>query len=732
MLGRRLAAFLAVLMGALVLPSAPSWAQEDQVTAEAAALVTDGIKRLSQAPSVANSQEAVAVFRQAAEMAPSYSTAHYYLGVALFGLVEEMLRADPLAQAETDPILDEAVSELQTAISLAPVASGPRLYLARVYLLRDDLDAADEALQGELQVAPESGRPVAHEVLGRIRVRQGRLAEGKRAYDWALQADPNFAAALFSKAELLYQLDDFDTCLATLERLSTLLTAYKREVDYLASLDAEGRRTPGQAQDTSEKLREQFSRVADFRNRNMWPEVFRLEGLCLSELNQFAAARAAFLSAMSERHDGNSLDLNLRTLLVRQYLSQAQWAIQTQGRVTDPLRLLQEVDDRVEEILGDNSTYPPALQLRGETYLLEALIYKQGTEDVHQLEDALNAFQEATNAYRQAREAQSPLPEARSGQNYAANLAHHGFTLTLLDRYEEAIALHDEGLSPAVHPESCRNRIYKAYALSKVDPLGQVDAVKQLVTEGIERAQEADEAYIYGGQVLMNVGTAQQQAARLAGDDSGPMAMEAFATLQEAQELFEEATRIASGDARAFMHLADVQFKLGQLGPARMSYERALALIPPSTKVTIADERARVLLQLAKSYVEARLYEPTIRAANEALAYSSQLWEAKKLLGDAYTALRRYEAADQAYLNAFELLGGAPGLDTASVLASHGHLFTVMRKDQEAEMYLLRALAMYAEATGGQAVPFEYESTYERMVEDLSDVRLRLADAGSP
>ena len=56
MLGRRLAAFLAVLMGALVMPSAPSWAQEDQVTAEAAALVTDGIKRLSQAPSVANSQ----------------------------------------------------------------------------------------------------------------------------------------------------------------------------------------------------------------------------------------------------------------------------------------------------------------------------------------------------------------------------------------------------------------------------------------------------------------------------------------------------------------------------------------------------------------------------------------------------------------------------------------------------------------------------------------------------
>jgi len=47
-------------------------------------------------------------------------------------------------------------------------------------------------------------------------------------------------------------------------------------------------------------------------------------------------------------------------------------------------------------------------------------------------------------------------------------------------------------------------------------------------------------------------------------------------------------------------------------------------------------------------------------------------------------------------------------------------------------MYLLRALAMYTEATGGQAVPFEHESIYERMVEDLSDVRLRLADVSSP
>ena len=45
MLGRRLAAFLAVLMGALVMPSAPSLAQQDQVNAEAAALVTDGIRR---------------------------------------------------------------------------------------------------------------------------------------------------------------------------------------------------------------------------------------------------------------------------------------------------------------------------------------------------------------------------------------------------------------------------------------------------------------------------------------------------------------------------------------------------------------------------------------------------------------------------------------------------------------------------------------------------------------
>lgn len=727
MLGRRLAAFLAVLMGAMVLTSAPCWAQEDYSTAEAAALVTDGIKRLEQAPSVANFQEAVATFRQAVSLAPNYSTAHYYLGVALYSLVEEMLRADPLATAETDPLLDESVAELQTAVSLAPVASGPRLYLARIYLKRGDLAAADDAIQGELEVAPESARPVAYEVLGRIRVQEGRLAEGRRAFDWALQADPNFAWALYSKAELLYQLKDYDSCLATLGRLNTLLTAYKRDVDYLASLDAEGRRTPSQAQETSEQLRERFSRVADFRSRNMWPEVHRLEGLCLSALNQYAAARAAFLSAMSERHDGNSKDLNLRTLLVRQYLSQAEWSIQTEGRVSDPLRLLKEVDDRVEEILKDNATYPPALQLRGEAYLLEARFYKQGTEEVHQLEDALNAFQVATAAYREARTTNSPIPEARSGVNYAANLAYHGLTLTLLQRYQEAIALHDEALSPDVHPESCRNRVFKAYALSLVDPLGQADQIKQLVPEAIDRAVEADEAYTFGGMVYLNLGTAQQEAARAAGDTSGPMAMAAFATLQEAEDLFQEATRIAPGDARAYIYLADVQYKLRQLGPARLSYETALKLIPPSTKVTIADERARVLLQLAKSYIAARLYEPTIRAANEALAYSSQLWEAKKILGDAYTALRRYKAAEAAYQSAFELLGGASSFDTASVLAAHGHLYTVMRSDQEAEMYLLRAVGMFNQVAGGQPIPYDYQESYDRLMEDIADVQARLA-----
>ncbi|MBD3177274.1 MAG: tetratricopeptide repeat protein [Armatimonadia bacterium] len=730
MLGRRLAAFLAVLMGVLVLMSAPSWAQENESSAEAAALVTEGIERLNLAPSVGNFQEAVATFRQAVDVAPEYSTAHFYLGMALFNLAEEMLREDPLATAQTDPLLQEALSELQAAIDLAPSASGPRLYVARIHVQQGDLGAADDAIQGELEVAPESARPVAYEVLGRIRVAQDRLAEGMRAYNWALQADPNFAWALYSKAQLLYELDDFQQCLDVLERLDALLTAYKRDVDYLATLDAEGRRTPTQAQETSEKLRERFSRVAEFREDNMWPDVFRLEGLCLSELDQFASARAAFLAAMSERHDGNNLDLELRTLLVRQYLEQADWSIRTEGRVSDPLRLLQEVDDRVEEILEDNATYPPALQLRGEAYLLEARVYKQGDEDIHQLEDALNAFQESTAAYRSAREQGLPIPEARSGKNYAYNLAHHGLTLTLMERYQEAVDLYDEALSEDVFPDSCRNRVFKAYTLSMVDPLGQKALIEQLVDEGIERAEEAYDAYMYSGRSVKNVGTAEQEAARESGDLSGPMAMAAFATLQEAQDLFEEATRVAPGDARAYMFLADVLFQLDQLGPARLNYERALELIPPSTKVTISDERARVLVQLAKAHIQARLYEPTIRTANEALAYSSQLWEAKKLLGDAYTGLRRYEAAQEAYLNAYELLGGEANIHTAEVLAKHGHLYTIMREDQEAEMYLLRAIEMYDTVIGAQDLPFAHQPVYEQALEDLDAVQDRLTSAG--
>ena len=89
--------------------------------------------------------------------------------VALFGLVEEILRSDPLAQAD-GPLLDEAVSELQTAISLAPVASGPGSTLLTSICCA--MTSTRQMRQSrELQV-PESARSVAHEVLGRIRVRQ--------------------------------------------------------------------------------------------------------------------------------------------------------------------------------------------------------------------------------------------------------------------------------------------------------------------------------------------------------------------------------------------------------------------------------------------------------------------------------------------------------------------------------------------------------------------------------
>lgn len=688
---RRRAALMLAVATAVAVIASPAPAQAPAATIQSANLVNQGIELLRLAPSVDNYKQAVDLFTQAVAADPSYSTAHYYLGVAQYHLATETLLGDPLGIDSVKPGLTAGIASLNKAIELAPAASGPRVYLGRIYLLLGETDRAAAVLQEELRIAPATARAEAHEALGAVLMRQGFVVDGLRHFEWALDLDKNYARAMYDKALALRDLGRYEECIALCDKLDRLLSDYTRDA---ALLERQGSRNPHAVQDTYEKLMERYRRTAEFKSANMWPEVFKLQAGCFTRLRRYANARGAYMQAMDPRNGGNPESQELRTLLARQYMLEAKWVVRTEGRVVDPLRLLKATDNKITEILKSNATYPPAWQLRGETYLLEAQVYRSTAEEgVHQLEDARTAFVSAVDGYRKARAENSRLPEVRSGRAYAECLARYGYCLVLLGQEQEALPLFDEGLSKDADPTSWECMIYKALALSKTDPIGKRSAIAKLVADGRAAAPDQYEAHLSGGTALLNCGLAVKEMAEApGGPDLGGVVL---ATLNDAGEAFRAAMGVAPRDAEARILEAECYYQSGQLGPARRAYEDALKLIPTSKAVNISDTRATVLLRLAVAYLQTGVYERAIERANECLAVSSQTWEALEVLGDAYLGLKRYTAADEAYQRAFAK-APADSAGAARILASHGHLYLTMGKAQEAELYLLRALDMFS------------------------------------
>ncbi len=732
----------ALLLAVVVVPvflAAPVWAQQNEDIVQAATVISEGKKDLDRGTDLANFQAAADKFRQAVALAPSYSTAHYYLGVALYGIGRKTLLDDELAIDAAGVQLDEATEHLETAVQLAPAAAGPRLYLGRVHLLRSQNERlAPEAVAAELAqaetffrdetiVAPEAQRADAYEGLGQTLVGQGQTVEGLQCFEWAIDLEKHHAWALFHKAQALYDLEEYKKAVTVLEELDRLITEYRRERDYTNRLETEGRRSTDQAQDTLEKLDEDYAAVVDFKDTSMWPEVHKLMGMCLHELHLFSQARASFNLAMNSARDGNTESLDLRTLIAREYLAQAEWTIRVEGRVTDPLVLLKAVDDKVTEVLEDcDNAYPNAIEVRGQAYLLEAEVYKSTESEerkIHRLEDARDVFKEACDKYQQARAQNLEYPEARSGVNYARCLAYYGHVLTLLDEPEMALEQFRTGLEQA-DPESWECKIGQAYAISQLDPTGRYEEVRQTVAELLlpETSPASDQffAQYYGGQALYETGIACRGAGRASGQPEGQLATVGGELIYDAAGRFREASILAPRDARPRVAEAGCYFDLTQLGSARRLYDAALELFPPSRAVNIADEKATVLYRLAYCWQDGKVYDKAVEQANEALALSNQMWQARELLGDAYTGMERYDAGVTAYERAFDI-APANTPDQAKILAKMGHLFTLMGQDQEAELYILRALVMFANSP-------VTDMTDTVRVEDLTNAQLQASE----
>ena len=123
------------------------------------------------------SDEAVAAFARAVQLAPSFVEAHNNLGAAL----------------NASGRLDEALAAYSHAIRLAPSMAEAHYNLGNVLAVLERLDESRSALSRAIQLKPTFAEAYNH--LGGVLTEQGKFGEAAIACSRALELRPNFAEA---------------------------------------------------------------------------------------------------------------------------------------------------------------------------------------------------------------------------------------------------------------------------------------------------------------------------------------------------------------------------------------------------------------------------------------------------------------------------------------------------------------------------------------------------------
>jgi len=138
------------------------------------------------------SDEALALYRQALQLDPANSDAQFNLGVTLAGRNE----------------LDEALVHLNEAARLVPHSAIAQCNLGIVLAQKGDLLGASKHLTESLRFDPRNA--TAHNALGTVLARQGNPAEAEKEFARALQSEPDFADAHANLGLALAQLGRMD------------------------------------------------------------------------------------------------------------------------------------------------------------------------------------------------------------------------------------------------------------------------------------------------------------------------------------------------------------------------------------------------------------------------------------------------------------------------------------------------------------------------------------------
>lgn len=172
---------------------------------------------------------ALADFRRAIELNPSYPLAHHWLALALVAVDR----------------LDEALPEHRRALELDPLSPTPHSAYALTLLLAGDRDGAEEMARRANALAPELWFPLS--VMSRIHEARGRGPEALQAAEQAAGLAPEIGGAQADLARILAQVGerrrareilaeleaDADPCAACIAEVYVALEEYEEAFPWL-------------------------------------------------------------------------------------------------------------------------------------------------------------------------------------------------------------------------------------------------------------------------------------------------------------------------------------------------------------------------------------------------------------------------------------------------------------------------------------------------------------------
>jgi len=543
-------------------------------------------------------EQAVTSLQQVVEAQPDSEAAYFHLGIAHFHLQQ----------------YPEALAAFRRAEHLAPTRPDVRLYIGHIYAAQGALEEAIAAYHQELYKLEGPEKTEALVALGRTLARAGQLDQAQEALSRAIYYDPNYVEGYYQLGWVYLQLGQPQQALEQFQQAAEVLQKWNDMSIRLQRLPVSEQR---RQQTTAETMAQEYGRAQAFAQQlGLWPDLNKAIGDTYVALGEWTNARNAYRQALNRSKLGNPSDPDVYVRVGRALLEDVKEMFYEKGLLFSAIPMTNSAIEAAEKALEFSPDYPPAHELLGEVYALQASTYASDPDRnivSHSYEEAIEEFQKALELNPSSVHALTEL--ARTYLDQATKLEPG--SAAAVKAVRQAMTVAERGLE--LNPQDVHLYIQLARA---------------------ELLQENHAAALETAQYALRLKPTDVDALNTAG-----LAAYYRNDLSKAVQYFTEAIRNNPEHGQSHVNLGNTFVQMESWYRARRQYKKALENIPKAQLAKTAYQRAYMYYMIALSYHETDNYEQETTALNQALSLDPTYFGAYRQMGRAYLARSQYRAA---------------------------------------------------------------------------------------